>query len=232
VPDQWTSQHRGDGIASVAVIFNPVKAKDFQKIYPAGSPDRMPASFAMQRQLLFDWRDSTQTVYDPRTWKYSENPVLARVHYELVRKTRPPSRAPGDAGYWAEIANIYGERWNKRFAPTLDYLTAAANDCDVPVPLKGVQTILAVKGGPRRRPYHRHLDQWPVHRHDDRDLGNGRHHADRDAYRVLDRGFVVRFLARDLANDHPVGSQVSWASIDRQPGDAATLPDLRRAQPH
>jgi hypothetical protein len=216
IPDQWTYDHRGDGIVTGAVLSASVRADIYQKIYPTGGPNSMPLSLAMQRQLVFDWRDPSQTYADPRTWKYSENAVLALAHYELVRKAPPPTRAPSDPGYWLEIGTTYSARWQRLFAPTIAYWTAAANDADTPVALKGVQTILAEKADDGSG----HLTLNSIN-----GLSVGQTiviSATGDTSLTETRtvtsiaGMVIG-LSSPLSNDHPVGSQVSWSSSAGSP---------------
>ena len=118
LPGTWTEDHRGDGIATAMVTWKEARTKDYQEIYPNGQP---PLSVAARWQLAFDWRDPSQDVTDPTTWKWSENAILHIAHYQLVRNNKD---------------------WATHFVPTLAYWTAAANDADIAVPLKGVQAIL------------------------------------------------------------------------------------------
>lgn len=115
LPDIWTNQHRGDGVVTGFMISKPVKAKNFQRVYPAGGPDATPLGLVIRAQCVFDWRDPAQRVDDPTTWRWSENNALHVAHYYLVR---------------------VGKDWDTHFVPTLAYWTAYADDCDVPMPLK------------------------------------------------------------------------------------------------
>lgn len=115
LPGIWTSAHRGDGVVTGYMISKPVRAKDYQKVFPAGGPNNMPLAIVVEAQPVFDWRDPTQSLGDPLTWKWSENVWLHIAHYQLVRN---------------------GKTWERHFAPTLDLWTAAVNDADSPVLLK------------------------------------------------------------------------------------------------
>ena len=137
LPGQYTNDHRGDGVVTGYELSKPVKAKNYQEVYPAGGPNQTPLAIVIRAQPVFDWRDSSQSVGDPRTWKWSENSWLHIAHYRLVREGVGPSLAPSDPGYWTEISALYTARWNRLFAPTLSYWTAAADDADNPVPLAG-----------------------------------------------------------------------------------------------
>lgn len=115
LPGIWTSAHRGDGVVTGYSISKPVKAKDYQKVFPAGGPNNMPLAIVVEAQPVYDWRDPSQSLTDPLTWKWSENAWLHIAHYQLVRN---------------------GKTWARHFAPTLDLWTAAANDADSSVPLR------------------------------------------------------------------------------------------------
>lgn len=206
LPDQWTTNHRGDGVVTGFVRWGPVKAKDFQKAYPTGGPNNMSLSLAMRLQPVFDWRDPGQSVTDPSTWLWSENVILHLAHYLLVRDNKD---------------------WGLHFAPTLAYWTAAADDCDLAVPLKGVQTILTAA------------------------FNHGDTAMELASVAGLSVGMTVLISAtgdtslsetRTVSsisgltvtvsaafNDHPLGSQVSWASDE---GSPATEPRYRSCVAH
>lgn len=132
LPGLWTSNHRGDGVMIAVALFKSVKAAKYQETYPNGLPP--PLSIAARWQRVFDWRDEAQSVESPGTWTWSENPVLQTAHYQLVRNNKD---------------------WDTHFAPTLDLWTAAADDCDIAVPLKAGGTE------PRYRSSvaHKHTDE-------------------------------------------------------------------------
>lgn len=195
VPDQWTSEHRGDGVVTGCVLTNPTKSKYYQKIFPTGGPNNMPLSLVMERQLVFDWRDETQSVTDHSTWKYSENAILHLAHYELVRDNKD---------------------WATHFVPTLAYWTAAANVCDEDVPLKGVQTIMTEKADAGSG----HITVTSINglavgmtivisATGDTSLTETR--------TVTDISGMVLGLSSPLDNDHPSASQVAWSSSEGSP---------------
>jgi hypothetical protein len=134
LPGDWTDQHRGDGVVIGFQISAPVKVKFFSEVYPQGGPDATPLGIVFRAQCVFDWRDPTQSVADPATWKWSENTALHVAHYYLVR---------------------VGKDWDTHFAPTLAYWTAFADDCDVAMPLKAGGTELRY----RSCLSHKHTDQ-------------------------------------------------------------------------
>lgn len=199
VPDQWTSGHRGDGVCTACVLTNPTKAKNFQMIFPTGGPNNMPLSMVMERQLVFDWRDTSQSVTDRSTWKYSENAILHLAHYELVRDNKD---------------------WATHFVPTLAYWTAAANVCDEDVPLKGVQAIMAEKAD---------AGSGHITVNSANGLatgmtivisatGNTSLTETRTVTTITTSSLgTVLGLSSNLANDHPSGSQVVWSSSEGSP---------------
>lgn len=134
IPDIWTSEHRGDGVATAFVLWKSVKTKNYQKVYSGGGPNQMPLSLVMKMQPVFDWRDPTQSVGDPLSWKWSENACLHYAHYLLVRDNKT---------------------WDRHFVPTLDYWTAAADDCDVAMTLKAGGTESRYRGCV----VHKHTDE-------------------------------------------------------------------------
>lgn len=115
IPTVWSANHRGDGVVTACVIWKPVKSKNYNDVYPQGTPDAYPLSLVIEAQRVYDWRDPTQDAYDETTWKYSDNPALCTAHYYMYRAYKD---------------------WDTHFVPTLDSWTAAANDCDTTVPLK------------------------------------------------------------------------------------------------
>jgi hypothetical protein len=53
LPGVWTSDHRGDGVVTGAVIWKPVRTKNYSKIYSGGGPNAMPLSLVMKLQPVF-----------------------------------------------------------------------------------------------------------------------------------------------------------------------------------
>lgn len=115
LPDIWTTDHRGDGVVTGFMISKPVKQKNYNDVYPMGGPDAYPLSLVVEAQRVYDWRDPAQSPYDPSTWVFSDNAALCTAHYYLTRAYKD---------------------WDTHFAPSLASWTAAANDCDVLMPLK------------------------------------------------------------------------------------------------
>lgn len=138
LPGVWNSDHRGDGCVTAMVTWAPIKAKDYQKTYP----NAQPALSMVGRWLrVFDWRDVTQSVDDPATWKWTENALLHFADYVLTveKAERLPSEMfPSGAALTAA--------WDRFFAPALASWTAAADDCDAARALKAGGTEARYRG--------------------------------------------------------------------------------------
>lgn len=115
LPGIWTEGHRGDGVVTGCMISKPVKAKNYNEVYPTGGPDANAMSLVFDAQFVYDWRDPAQDINDPDTWAFSDNAALCTAHYYMTHGNKD---------------------WDTHFAPTLDYWTAFADDCDVAMPLK------------------------------------------------------------------------------------------------
>jgi len=97
------------------MISKPVKAKNYNAVYPTGGPDANVMSIVADAQLVYDWRDPAQDIADRTTWQWSDNAGLCTAHYYLTHGNKD---------------------WDTHFAPTLSFWTAFADDCDVAMPLK------------------------------------------------------------------------------------------------
>ena len=102
---EWTPDHRGDGVVCGYLTKKPEKDKYFLETYPQG--DSVTLSLVGQWAPVFDPRDPTQNAYDPSTWKFSENAVLAFIHYLMTER---------------------GKDWNSVFLPKLPMILEAIND--------------------------------------------------------------------------------------------------------
>lgn len=109
----WTSAYRGDGLASLALICEPVAAiDDFPTIYPRGKPE---PSVVADCTAIYDPRDETQDIDDPDTWLVSANPVLQIIDF-LTNSDRG-----------------MGFDWDILIEPTLTDLMVEADNCDAVV---------------------------------------------------------------------------------------------------
>lgn len=114
IGDIWTANHRGDGVASLELVCRGVGQGDFSRIYPNGLPQ--PSAVA-RLQRVFDPRDPAQSYANPATWRWSDNPILALLHF----------LTDSNAGMGFDYA--------RRIAPAIDSWKTAADVCDEPVPL-------------------------------------------------------------------------------------------------
>jgi hypothetical protein len=79
MPEIWTDQHRGDGLASLMLRCGPtVNPELFTAVYPRGKPE---PSVVCAASLIYDPRDPSQIRLDPQSWKPSTNPVVQLLHY-------------------------------------------------------------------------------------------------------------------------------------------------------
>ena len=113
--DVWTTAFRGDGCASIAMLCQHSASNYFQMLFPYGQPIPRPI---IDQYKCFDWRDVTQNVADPTTWKFTTNPVICIAHYQCH--------------------SAYGPRrvFNNAILPILAKWTGEANICDELVPLR------------------------------------------------------------------------------------------------
>jgi hypothetical protein len=141
----WDSSHRGDGVCTGMVTWQPVKTANYNQIYPKGQP---PLRMIARWSKVYDWRDGSQSLTDPLTWKWSENAVLHDMHYRLIREGQQPTLPINDPGYAAQLASILQTKWNALFAPTVAYWTAAANDADSPMGVPSFRTLVGADDTP------------------------------------------------------------------------------------
>jgi hypothetical protein len=118
----WTSNHRLDGQASLAMVCGTPSAKNFTKRFPYGKPS---ASVVARWALCWDFRDPDQDPDDDSTWKWTLNPVVQYC--------------------WHLCFNPFGEKRDFRRAilPVLDMWQDEANVCD--------ENVATAAGGTRKR---------------------------------------------------------------------------------
>jgi hypothetical protein len=151
LPGIFTSDHRGDGVVAMALTGKAVKAKNFQKTYPAST---VPVPSIVAR-----WQKCPDPAavdpLDEGAWTWTENPVRQLLHYKLCREGPRPALPRSDVDYETELAALRAAWWARKIEPTLAYWIAAAADCDDPRALKAGGTE------PRYRSCvaHRHTDK-------------------------------------------------------------------------
>jgi hypothetical protein len=88
LPTLWTSDHRGDGVASLMLRCRaPVEVSFFTQGFPRGLPK---PSVVADLSPIWDPRDLGQDRNDPDTWAVTSNPVLQLLDY-LTHEDRGPA---------------------------------------------------------------------------------------------------------------------------------------------
>lgn len=110
----WTTNHRGDGQASLGMVCLSPKAKYVQTIFPYGAPR---LSVEVDGALVWDPRDEEQDPDDQDTWVWSRNAALIML--------------------WHQCFNEFGHRrdYHKSILPVLERWVEEINVCDEDVPL-------------------------------------------------------------------------------------------------
>lgn len=108
IPGAWTADHRGEGVACLALKCKQSKDKFQMEDFPNGVPQ---PSVVARLQKVFDPRLG-QDQADPGTYEWSANPVLALLKYL--------TNAPGGMGL----------DYARRIEPALQSWKNAAADCD------------------------------------------------------------------------------------------------------
>lgn len=75
---QWTSDHRGDGITSMALICRDADEDSQHNKFPNGKP--IPSA-VVDAAKVYDPREAGHDPDDPSTWAWSDNPVLCILHF-------------------------------------------------------------------------------------------------------------------------------------------------------
>ncbi len=114
--DVWSSSHRGDGQASIAMAALSVKAENQLTYFPYGAPK---LSVEVDGAYVYDPRDNTQSPTDKSTWKWSKNAALVML--------------------WHQCFNEFGHKrdYNKAILPVVDIWIEEANVCDESIPTAG-----------------------------------------------------------------------------------------------
>lgn len=110
LPDIWTTDHRGDGLASAALIcLGAADPSNYTQVYPRGLPQ---LSIVADLSPIYDARDAAQALDDPASWAVSKNPVVQIIDF-LTNV---------DSGMGFDRATLID--------PVIDALNAEADICD------------------------------------------------------------------------------------------------------
>jgi len=118
----WTSNHRGDGQASLAMRAHNADAQDQQTAFPYGAPS---PSVEIDGAYCWDFRDPAQSPTNPNTWTWTRNSAVICAWHLCFNEFG------------------FGLDYTKALLPVIDLWKEEADVCDEPVPLKG--------GGTERR---------------------------------------------------------------------------------
>lgn len=108
LPTLWTSDHRGDGVASLMLEAHNDTNDDVLRTYPRGLPR---PSVVADLSPIWDPRDGGQSQGNPATWTVKSNPVLQLLDY--LTQDRGPELSYADL-----------------IAPVIDLWKAEADICD------------------------------------------------------------------------------------------------------
>lgn len=112
----WTSNHRGDGQASLGMTAGATRIKDQNKLFPYGIP---LLSAEADLAYCWDFRDPAQDPDDPSTWEWTQNCAVI-IGWHLC---------------FNEFG--FGLDYRKAILPVLDMWQEEADICDEAVPLAG-----------------------------------------------------------------------------------------------
>lgn len=192
----WTAQHRGDGVAAMAVACRQSKQKDQQTNFPFGLP--LPSTAARLLRLYDPRLNGLDRIGDAwaSPWNWSSNGALAVLDYlvdpdhgmglDFARRIKPAIET------WITGANVCDEQ--VEVARTSSYLTGAAVHGFHNIRVFGT-TGLSIG--------------MPI------DIGFGTPAA--ETLTVTDIGApakngVLLTLSANMAHDHAEGDQVTWAA--------------------
>lgn len=138
--DLYDASARAEGVARIAVLCKAVKDKVVLDVYPNGPPQ---VSATVRLARVFDWRDPSQNIMNPATWKWSANAHVNHVHWEWCLRHLPRKDASGrgwiqgkgPGGIAEPPPAICLEDWEGDHAPRLAERTAVADLCDERVAL-------------------------------------------------------------------------------------------------
>ncbi|KQV33151.1 MULTISPECIES: hypothetical protein [unclassified Rhizobium] len=105
----WTSNHRGDGQASVGMVCRSIDPEHQSERFPYGPPS---ISAEIDGAVCWDFRDPSQSPTNPSTWLWTRNPAIILA--------------------WHLCFSEFGERldYTKAIFPVLDMWKEEADVCD------------------------------------------------------------------------------------------------------
>ncbi|MBI1405714.1 MAG: hypothetical protein GC145_06265 [Caulobacter sp.] len=131
----WTSDHRGDGIASICVIQQAVEQADMPKTYISGL---YKGAVTARCLMVHDWRDEAQDPDDPQSWTCSFNNIVQLRDY-LTNRDATYDTPPAHVAAWGATYQRFGHGMGldpARIEAAIDDWTDAADDCDDAIALK------------------------------------------------------------------------------------------------
>jgi len=78
---EWTSAHRGRGIAQAFILQKPVKDSERLEVYPRDG--RLQYTQVRRGPKVYDLRNPLHDLNDPETWEWSDNAALCTLHRAL-----------------------------------------------------------------------------------------------------------------------------------------------------
>ncbi|ESQ82400.1 hypothetical protein AEAC466_17405 [Asticcacaulis sp. AC466] len=164
----WTNAHRNDGIASLDMMVKSVRQQDLSRRYPNGEP---LVSVVTRLSPVYDWRDSTQVLTNPATWKWSQNAILCWATWEWYGRYLERASEDNVTPNPQQLA-----AWAEEIAPALAYWTLAADICDETVMRKdgvsearysvALMTLAQDKEDTVRQTFMKACDGWTMRRSD------------------------------------------------------------------
>lgn len=142
---EWSSAHRGDGVASIGLKCVGTKRERFAAVYPYGLPQ---PSVIYRAQACFDPRRGSQDASDSSTWEWSENPVLQLLTY-LIRSSHGgmafdyTRRIAPQVQAWKDAADICEQQISLKAGGTHDRFAGAGSYYHSTAPADVIRAIMA-----------------------------------------------------------------------------------------
>lgn len=144
----WTTAHRGDGQASIAMICKAAKDTKQNKRFPYGAPS---ASVEADMALCWDFRDPAQSATNPNTWKWTRNSVVILAWHqcfnEFGHKRDYRTALLPVINMWKEEADVCDERVTRASGGSEARYECNGYDTTENDPKVGTNAILATFDG-------------------------------------------------------------------------------------